>query len=378
VADIWYNLIYTGSSILLIATSPILGIIADKQQKRMPYLIFTTLMMFVCIIGVSLIALLAPVSASYAFLAAGLYMMANYFYQFSFSFYNPMLNEIAPPEKRGLVSGLGQAANWLGAIVGIAISLAFLGGTFYLFGHPGRAQTFLPVSLLFFALALPALFLLKDQNPQTVKIDLKQEYKNYFASFWRLVKSPGVGLFLLAFFFFNDAILTAENNFPIYMEQVFHVSDKVKSLLLGGILITSVFGALLAGYLSDKKGLKKTLVAILIIWAIIFPGIGLIKNFAAFTGFAVLMGLLYGATWTVTRAVMAALSPKENLNQAFSYYTLSERFATFVGPITWGLITTGFIHKGPARYQIAIVSLTVFILIGLWLVRKLPNLNNSI
>ena len=112
---------------------------------------------------------------------------------------------------------------------------------------------------------------------------------------------------------------------------------------------------------------------ILVGWLVLFPLLGIIKIFPIFCALTACLGLLYGATWSITRAVMVDLSPKESLNHTFSYYTLAERFATFVGPLTWGLFTTLLVHRGPVRYQIAIVSMTVFILIGLLIVRKIPN-----
>jgi MFS-type transporter involved in bile tolerance (Atg22 family) len=72
-----------------------------------------------------------------------------------------------------------------------------------------------------------------------------------------------MGLFLLAYFFFNDAIITSQNNFPIYVQRVFGVSDSIKSILLIGILLTSVLGAFLSGLVADKIGLKKTLSIVL-------------------------------------------------------------------------------------------------------------------
>ena len=91
------------------------------------------------------------------------------------------------------------------------------------------------------------------------KLDLIEEYKNYLKTFKDLIKEPGVAWFLLSFFFFNDAILTGVNNFSIYLEQVFKVADKTKSMLAIGILATSALGALLAGWLGDKIRLKKKL-----------------------------------------------------------------------------------------------------------------------
>ncbi len=373
IADIWYNLIFTASSILLVFSSPILGIIADKTQRRMPYLAFSTLMFFLCLVTVSLIALFVPYSTGAAFTAAGIYMLANYFYQLSFSFYNPMLSEVAAEEKQGLVSGLGQSANWLGMIAGILISLPLIGGTIYLFGHGGRAQTFLPATIIFFALSLPALFFLKDKTPQKIPFRIKHEYKNYFKSFFNLIKNPGIGAFLLGYFFFNDAVITLQNNYPIYMEQVFGVSDKIKSILLLGILVTSAIGAFFGGYVADKIGRKKILTIILVLWIILFPMIGSLKILPIFYALTVVMGLLYGATWSVARALMLKLTPKDSLNHAFSYYTLAERFSTFVGPVAWGTITYFLAGRGAVRYQIAAVSLTIFVVIGLVLVNKIPK-----
>lgn len=379
IADIWYNLIFTGSSILLVLTSPIIAIIADKKGTCLPFLRITTVSMFIALIITSLLAIYSDTTPKFVLYTAVTYMIANYFYQFSFSFYNPLLNILAPQKNHGFISGLGQAANWLGAIVGIIICIPFLNGSLHILqGTSARAQTFLPTSIVFFILALPMLVFFKEQSAQKAyKVNIKEEYKNIFKSFKEICRLPGVGRFLLAFFFFNDAILTVQNNYPIFMQQVFGVSDKLKSVLLGCILITSIIGALISGWAADKYGAKRSLIFILVGWAILFPLLGLINNFNIFTILTIILGFLYGSTWTVTRTVMANLAPKNNLNHIFSYYTLSERFATFVGPITWGIITTSFVHIGSSRYKIAITTLTIFILLGLFIAKDLPNLEGS-
>ena len=100
------------------------------------------------------------------------------------------------------------------------------------------------------------------------------------------------------------------------------------------------------------------------------PALGLTSNFNFFVIFTVLMGFMYGATWSVTRAVMTSLCPKEKLNFGFSFYTLAERVSTLVGPLSWGLITSLFIGLGPTRYRIAIIVMTVFVIIGMLFLRK--------
>ena len=176
----------------------------------------------------------------------------------------------------------------------------------------------------------------KESPPlQTTITTIREEYRNYFKSFISLCRSPGMGRFFLGFFFFNDALLTAANNMPIYLEQVFHVSDKTKSLLLVGILITSALGAVVSGWIADKIGLKKSLIMILLGWLVIFPVLGMLTNFTIFTGVTVILGFFYGATWAVCRAVMVYLTPKDKLNHGFSYYTLAERFSSFVFPVNY-------------------------------------------
>lgn len=378
VADIWFNLIFVGATILLLLTAPVTGLIADKKGVKRPFLIVTTLLQFVFLFVAAILAVAFPAHRFIILLAALAYLLGNYFYQFTFTFYNAMLPDIAPLKLQGLVSGIGQFANFTGYIFGLAVTLPLVTGTIYLFGNHGRAQVFLPSVILFFVFVMPALLFLKESTQaQRAVINIKREYKNYIHAFLELIKLPGVGRYLLAFFFFNDAMLTVVNNFPIFLEQVFKVSDKIKSFIAVAIFATAAVGGLAGGWVGDKLGLKKSLLLILGAWIVVFPILGLLKNFAVFVGFCIIIGILYGATWAITRAIMVHLSPADQMNHAFSYYNLFERFSTFVGPITWGLITTLLVNSGAVRYRIAMGSMAVFILVGLVIVKKIP-LNNRI
>lgn len=369
VPDFWYNMIFTIGSVFLLLTAPILGGIADKNRKQQRYLNWITVLTFFSFLGVAGITLFF---SHQVFLAVLFFLIANYLYQFSFVFYNALLHSIAPKEKWGRISGTGQVGNWLGQIFGLLITLPFASGAVYLVGETGRAQTFLPAAITFFILALPMLlfFKLPQQKKTEDKISIKKEYGNYWKQFKELIKFPNMGAFLLAYFFFNDAILTAANNFPIYLEKVFGVPDSTKSMLLLGILATSAIGAFCSGWVADGIGLKKTLMIVLSSWIVILPALGVTSNFSLFIFFTVLMGFMYGATWTVTRAAMTALCPKEKLNFGFSFYTLAERVSTLIGPLSWGLITFVFINLGSTRYRIAVTAMAIFVAIGIFFLRK--------
>lgn len=373
VADIWYNLIFVGSTLLLLCTAPVAGAIADKLSIRLPFLQVVTVLQFISLLIVCVFTTFLPANQTTVFMAALWFLLANYFYLFSFSYYNAFLHEIAPQRLQGLVSGVGQASGWLGQIAGLVITLPLATGMLYLAGNPGRAQTFLPAIIIFFVLSLPMLLLFKEhKKAKKIKINIPLEFKNSYASFVSLCKAPGMGRFLLGYFFFNDAMITATNNFPIYLEQVFKINDEAKSLLLIEILVTSVIGALVVGFISDKFGLKRTLLAILIGWAIIFPVMAMITDYFYFTVASIILGFFFGATWTVSRAVMAYLTPPDKLNYAFTYYTMAERFSTFIGPLSWGLITLLLAHTGSFRYHVALFSMGIFIVIGLFIVKNIP------
>lgn len=366
VSDFAYNMLFTIGSILLLVTAPVLGSIADKTYREQKYLNRITVFTFIFFVLTALTTLFFTGSV---LLAAFFFLISNYLYQFSFVFYNALLEKIAPPEKCGTISGIGQAANWIGQIVGLVVTIPLASGAIYLFGAPGRAQTFLPASIIFFFLSLPMLLwfkLPKRETPITdiTTISYAQEYKSQWRQFKDLIKEPNMRYFLLSYFFFNDAILTASNNFPIYLEKVFAVTDSTKSLLLIGILVTSAVGALVSGWASDRIGTKTSLMIILGSWAIIFPLMGLTNSFAFFVVLAILMGFFFGATWTVTRTAMVALCPKDKLNFGFSFYTIAERISTLIGPLTWGLITMLLANTGSMRYRVAIIAMGGFAAIG--------------
>lgn len=194
VADIWYNLIFVGSTIMLVVTTPVAGSIADKMGTKLPFLQFTTISMVIGLLICSLLANFVPKNTSIIFLAALSFLLANYFYQFSLTFYNAFLHDIAPSKLWGFISGLGQSAGWLGQIAGLLIALPLAAG--------GRAQTFLPATVLFFLIVLPMLLFFKENSkPQKVDINLILEYKNFVRSFVSLCKTHGVGRFLLGYFF---------------------------------------------------------------------------------------------------------------------------------------------------------------------------------
>ncbi|MBS3099110.1 MFS transporter [Candidatus Pacearchaeota archaeon] len=261
----------------------------------------------------------------------------------------------------------------MGQFTGLLIALPFSNGSLSLFGSMPRSETLLPSVVVFFVLSLPMLIFFKEPKKESGKFLFRNGVKEMMTETKSLLSFSGVGLFLLAYFLFNDAILTAANNFPIFLEQVWHVSDTTKTYILLGILITSAIGGTLSGFLADKLGHKRTLRFILCGWVILLPFMGLINNFTLFVVSTTIMGLWLGSNWAVSRSVMAYLAPKGKHNLAFAYFGLAERASSFIGPIVWGLIVSNLISIGSLRYRIAVLAITGFIILGLFALSKVRD-----
>src|SRR3989344_1793962 len=254
VPDIYFNLTFTISAVLLLFTAPITGTFLDKYVRRITGLRYATIFTAVFYGACAFFALQGMEIYSLIFYTLGLYV-----YLLSFTFYTPLMNDISSTKKRGLVSGLGITANYLGQVVGLLIALPFSSGSLSFFGSAPRAETLLPSVIIFFVLSLPMLILFREPKRPKEKLRLGSRLQEMINETRLLLSLSSVSLFLLAYFLFNDAILTASNNFPIFVEHVWGVSDTVKTYILLGILITSAIGGALSGLIADKFGHKRTL-----------------------------------------------------------------------------------------------------------------------
>src|SRR3989344_4737902 len=199
VPDLYFNLTFTISAILLLLTAPITGTLLDKSWRRITGLrittVFTALFYGLC-------AWMAI--HQYNTLALLSFTLGLYFYLLSFTFYTPLLHDIARPEKRGIISGLGIAANYLGQIAGLILALPFATGNITLFGGQARAETLLPGTIIFLLLALPMLIYFKEPLKKKITTSIQQAIKTTYHQTKQLFLTSSVLFFLLSYFLFND------------------------------------------------------------------------------------------------------------------------------------------------------------------------------
>ncbi len=367
--DWWYNATLIISSVLFIITAPIAGHMVDTFGKKLSGLRITTALTFVFYLATALVTLLSPTHVA---LATLLFTLALYFYLLSFVFYTPMINDIASPNDRGFISGIGQGANYFGQVGGLLVTLPFATGAVYLFGTAGRVQALLPASVLFGLCALPMLLWYNehDARPRHSQENLAGHYQQLLTKLRKIFAIKNLLFLFLAYFFFSDALLTFSNNFPIFLEKVYGVADAAKTYLTAGILILAGIGAVFFGKIADRRGNVPVLTWILVGWCVLLPLLAFAPSFPFAAVICLLAGLIFGAVWGVSRAMVAEFTPREIEGSSFSFYTIFERFATFIGPITWSVVLAATADKGVLSYRYAIISLAVLLVVSIIFLRK--------
>jgi UMF1 family MFS transporter len=372
VSDLWYNMIFVASSALLVLTAPVISLVVDRSGHKMKSLRLTTLGELIFLVFTAVLTSYFAPSWPLITLAIVCFLISNYFHQFASVFYNALLPSVAGEKSEGWVSGFGMFANFAGIIAGLAIAIPLASSSWPLLGAPGRTQTFLPAAIISSLLIIPSLLMSEPQTTRPAPLPPPKMPGN-IKSVLELLRIPGLGAYLMGYFLFSDAIITVQGNMPIYMAQVLGIPDKEKSFILGATLGASAIGALAGGRIADRVGFKRTLLGILGAWTVLLPMLGLSRNVREFTVMVLILGALFGMTLTVTRATMAHLAPSDRQSYAFSYHTIAERFATFVGPLVWGGLTTALFSLGAVRYRIALLAMTIFVLAGMIAVFRMPS-----
>ncbi len=367
IADIWYGGVFTLATILLLLTSPFFGAWSDKVGRRMPFLKWTTFIFIFVGVAISLVAVSPLPKIPRVALVLGLFFLMQYVYQVSLIFYNSLLDRLSTSKTRGKVSGIGETFGELGWLLGPAMLLPFAMGYVTLFGESGRAQVFLPATLALIFFGLPMIFWLKESKDNVLPKDVSARavYKEVIEGFKSLIRQDkNVTNFLLSFMFISDALLTANLYFAIYLDQIFKISDFQKFLVLALMEVVAIFSCLIVGKMSDKYGSKKLLIISCVNLTLIYFLISFTSSLTFTFFLAALVGFGYGGFYTTSRVLLAKLSPPSKLGEYFGFYSTFQKFASIIGPLTWGAVTLLLKNQGELRYRMAILSLSLLMLIG--------------
>lgn len=389
--DRWFDIPFAISMLFAAILLPALGALSDHTSKKR---IFLFLFTFTCCLATGLIAL---IPGSLVFVIVLLFIMANFSYEAGMPFYNALLYSVAEGREARLVSGIGVALGYVGAILGIIMIEPFVIGSFVGLGVDwftgwGKLGAFIPTAVLFLLFSLPIVLWVKEPKLELPgKPQLKQAYREVWAGLRETRKYPGVLRFLIADYFFEDAVATVIINIGLYCALVLNMEDAQIHTFLIISTVTAVIGSFLIGKLAQRWRLKPLLQLIMSGWVIALALFILFDHMTLIWVLGSVVGVLLGGLWTTTRPLLAELVPKEELGRFFGLFALSGRAAAIVGPLIWTTVvylfapnralgegTTVLLSLDPTAsthlpYKMGLLSLAVMIVVGLLILRKLTE-----
>ncbi|MEK6721768.1 MAG: MFS transporter [Chloroflexota bacterium] len=346
--------------------SPILGALSDIGGRRLPFLLAFTL---------ACVAATAFITSGSATTGLLLFIVANFSYQAALIYYDATLRIVSRPQSRGRLSGIGVAIGYLGTIVsGLLIVLLDV----------ELADRFRFAAILFAIFAVP-IFLIVREGPagrQVNRTDVTGSWNQLFRTVAHAREVPGLFRFLVGRFFYSDAVNTVIVVMSIVAVRAIGLTEETALLVLLGLTVVAVVASFGWGRLVDRWGPRRTLMVILWSWAIGLLLGGAALGFGAspigLAMFLVAGGILgsgLGGVQVADRVFMMRLSPPERLGEFFGLYGLAGKGAQVIGQLLYGLILLLFFDTlGVGAYQLAVLSLLVTMLIGVWLIRPVSDL----
>jgi MFS transporter, UMF1 family len=159
----------------------------------------------------------------------------------------------------------------------------------------------------------------------------------------------------------------------LFAHDVFGMKDQRITNLIIFSLIFSVLAALGAGYVADKVGPKRTLVVTLVLWVVAIMAVTF--AWAPWVLFVAgpLIFLAMGATYALGPVLLIALSPPEKLTEFMGLYTTVGNVSAVLGPGIVALLLGVFGGLGTGAYRIAVSSLAVAMVLGIFLLLRVPD-----
>ncbi len=352
--DLWWGRAVSVSAFIVAATVPLLGAIADRGGARKRFMALYTLL---CIVGVSLMVTLEAGMIVRGFL---FFVLANVGFESALVFYNAYLPDIAPPEKQGRVSGLGFGLGYLGSAVGLMMAIPY--------ARESIEVVWVLVAAFFLLFSLPAFFFLPADGRGEMSVGAAARwglfnFKSIVAEVWQQKELRN---FLIAFFFFIDAILTIIVMAGRVAEVTFGFTQEQTIVLFLIVQFSALIGAFALARPTDRLGPKKVLTGVLTLWI----GVGIATYFIVdprlFYGMAVVAGLGLGSAQAASRAFMSRLIPKGRESEMFGFYAFCGKTSSIVGPQVF--VYAGILAGGSQRP--GFLALTVMFIVGLILLQR--------
>lgn len=382
--DALYAYAIAFSFLLVAVISPLLAPIADYKGNKLSF------MKFFCYLG-SL-----SCGALYFFTGENInwgitwFVLASVGFAGSIVYYNAYLKEIVNESDQDRVSAKGFSLGYAGSVILLILNLLMVTKPEW-FGIRGTSMaariSFVTVGIWwvgFAQITFSALKKFKYEPP--VKNHLAEKEKltmgvvfggyNELRKVWIELKNyKSLRNFLLAFFFYNNAVQTVMYLASIFGSQVIFRDDPDgQTKLIACVLIiqlVAILGAIIFSRLSKTYGNVTSLTVAIVIWIGICICAYILTTELQFYIIAIAVGMVMGGIQSISRSTYSKLlPPTKDTASFFSFYDATEKVATVFGTAVFGLVKE---FTGDMRNSV--LFLILFFIIGFVLLRSLRKEN---
>jgi MFS transporter, UMF1 family len=356
------------ASFFLVVFSPLYGTWIDRTGRRKKWLgIFTALSVAATLLmGIAGYSnhgnFIFGLPASFV-ITVLLFVAAKFFYHSSLVFYDSMISSLGNKQEIPLISGFGVAVGYVGTLVGLAV--------YPFVGEKDYYRAFIPSALLFLLFSLPLFFFVKEEaDALKRKAGFFAGYRDIYATFKEMKKYQSIFTFMIAYFFLNDAVATTIAIMSVYAKAIAGFTAGEFILLYLVSTVSSIIGSFLFGYITRSRGAKKAVLYVGIMMCIALAIGALAYSKLSLWIAGSLFGVSLGAMWVTSRTYIVELSPKDKQGQFFGLFAFSGKVSAIIGPTIYGSITLLLHSYGNIANRLAMGSLLVMVLLGIFFLRK--------
>jgi UMF1 family MFS transporter len=337
----WATLAWTAalavSYAAVMVTAPIIGAYADQHATKKRLLVASTLG---CVGFTAALSLAGPGELAPACVLVAL---SNFFFSTGENLIAAFLPELARGEALGKVSGWGWALGYVGGLVSLGASLAYVTVAQ---GRGEGAADFVPVTMLitaaiFLVASLPTLFVLRERAEPRGPIDhvAAAALARVWETVWYAARYTDLARFLVCLVCYQAGVQAVVALAAIYAEQTMGFATRDTITLILVVNVTAALGALAFGEVQDRLGHVRTIALTLAGWVITIGVAWWATSRPVFWLAGNLAGLCMGASQSTGRALVGYLSPQDRRAEFFGLWGLAVKLSSILGPLTYGFTT---------------------------------------